>query len=892
MYDMKNKCKYLLLLFAIVCISTKAENNAVLPHEKPVAVALSSDAPTAVQSAAKDLVAALNKVFPDDDFVLKSGSDVKDARRIEIVVDGQGAFESFRIAKNGQSLRISGADPLGAVYGIYALLEYYGCGFYLTYDTYPALEKGLWRNIEQDFADEPLIRERYSFNWHNFLSGCSSWDLPQWKMWIDQCRKLRYNIIMVHVYANNPMFTFRFNGIEKPVGWLASTAQGRDWGTAHVNDVRRMFGGEYFDGPVYAAPPALLSGDRQTKAVQSMMKQVFAYAKAQGLKVAFQLDIDTDQSNPDEMLALLPENAKIKADSVFRPNPETPEGKAFYKAIFDNIMSLYPEINPLVICHRSDPAQETGNSWKPRRFDLETFPNSWQKEYNDLKNRQDWEDPNRLAGYVWIGKVMKTFQELARESGRRGLVISQASWGLKHWIPYADACSPKDIAFIPLDANEAHSLPEIDDPEELSYWRGFAETGRRIIPIIWSHHDDMTYIGRTHTPFPNFASLLEQGGFDSYGIIHWLLRPHGLYFKSHSVQVWQSTKNQPLEETCRTMALHIFGKGNETVGGEYLFDWINNAPNFGRDTWQWMIDLPFKPEACNSFRLGGERRKALLDKITVSQNEPSAINHPAYWKGVEDFNIRFRTDETALQQSVAALKAGNIAEAKAFIEKTDPVSTIKKYAAYTSTLGMTRGDLGILVLMNLKWYPSFIGQRQLLGYEDYRIDFAPTVHEPMAQAPGIRSFHIDRDDKLWLTQGEKEMGGKQWTSMKIKAQGLSESEKEIVCNGLAWTEPVRLPILPAMLSHFAPKDLQSRMDGKCKLRLYVADPLVKKTGDAEFDVILYCGSSEKLVGTIVPKPNMAEIYEYDIPENYTQNIVLGIQPKKGRASLCGIVAGK
>jgi hypothetical protein len=117
------------------------------------------------------------------------------------------------------------------------------------------------------------------FNWHNFLSGCSTWDLADWQKWIDQSARMRFNTIMVHAYGNNPMFAFTHNGLEKPTGYLSTTARGRDWGTEHVLDVRRMIGAAgLFDSPVFGASAALASEGQTHQAATALMQKVFQFA--------------------------------------------------------------------------------------------------------------------------------------------------------------------------------------------------------------------------------------------------------------------------------------------------------------------------------------------------------------------------------------------------------------------------------------------------------------------------------------------------------------------------------------------------------------------------------------------------------------------------------------
>lgn len=836
----------------LVCLTSMFFAGATLAADDAVVISRPPENPKAVCSAAEDLLAGLKKVFPNDSFVF--GDQAGAARRIEILVDGRGTPESFRIEKtpDGKSVRILGADPLGAVYGIYRLLEYYGCGFFLTYDTFPAPRRESWTPPQHDIADAPLVRERYSFNWHNFLSGCTGWDFEQWTRWIDQCRKLRYNVVMVHAYGNNPMFTFEFRGLKKPVGYLADTARGRDWGTPHVNDVRRMVGGENFSGPVFGAPPALVPPEQRIEAVQEMMKKVFAHARSQGMKVAFQLDVDTFSSNPEEMMALLPEDAKIQANAQgeMRPRPDTPEGRAYYTAVLETLLKLYPEIDILVVCTRTAP--------QPAGFTSDHFPEAWKKELAALPADPERGDAKTLAGYFWTGKVIRAFQDILKERKNDRVTVSQASWRFLPWIPYADACSPKEVALIPLDWCIVQDKAEFDEPAEVEWVRKFTASGRRIVPIIWSHHDDGHYLGRTYTPLPNFASQLEKAGCDAYGIIHWSLRPHGLYFKSHALQTWKATKDQDLEETCRRMARDLFGPEGETTGAAYLIDWVRHAPMFGRDTSNYMIDRPFSDEKMREVREGTERRLALLEKIRVSPDNEAASKHLVYWKGLEVFNLSFWKDEHALQQAVEALKKNDPTRAATLIAETDPRKTLDRYAAYAAQLGLIPGDRGLLTLMNLKWYPAFVGMHQLLGRERYRMDFAPTFFEPLAQSGGTRTFHIDRERKLWIVKGKQELKGEEWTweaNRPLRCDALNDSEKEIVRTGLVWTGPVSIPVVPVMHHRFAPSNPAARLPAEPrKLKLYVVDPGIERGEDGAFDLSLHALTPEASAYRFDPIP--------------------------------------
>jgi hypothetical protein len=269
---------------------------------------------------------------------------------------------------NGQTCGvIAGADPKGVAYGVYGLLKHLGCGFYLSFDTLPGERSAPFSFAGWDLADRPLVPTRMVFNWHNFLSGCSTWDLPQWKSWIAQSQKMGYNAVMVHAYGNNPMAGFELGGIQKPVGFLTSTRVGRDWSTNHVNDVRRLWGGEVFDSPVFGSVAAIEGTDKdRTDAAQKRMAGVFDFAERRGVDVYFAVDIDTLPAHPQELVLRLPDSARFQVDvadmswmgqhagKAWLPNPDTPQGYGFFRAQVEQLLQDYPGIDCLVAWHRRE----------------------------------------------------------------------------------------------------------------------------------------------------------------------------------------------------------------------------------------------------------------------------------------------------------------------------------------------------------------------------------------------------------------------------------------------------------------------------------------------------------------------------------------------------------
>ena len=357
--------------------------------------------------------------------------------------------ESFKIVQKEEKLLIISPDERGLLNATYSLLEKLGHGFYISGDVAPRQKK--WSGFKGwEMEDAPLTGDRFLFNWHNFLSGCTGWNLEDWQKWINQANKMRYNGIMVHAYGNNPMFSFEYLGEKKQTGYLNNTASGRDCGNQHVNDVRRLVGGEIFDTVVFGSTASFASEENKTKEATELMQQVFQYAEDCGTKVIFALDFDTWMSNPRNIIEKLPKEAVFELiGGHLTPNPDHPEGYRYYKQVVKSLVEMYPPIDQLSVWHRRP--SETGSLgtiWMS--FDYKTFPSAWKTEYRQkLKENPDIEDNQKARGTFAYGKLIAAIQK-ARDEVKPGLEITSGSWRFDY-IPYADVFYPKDVPLLPLD---------------------------------------------------------------------------------------------------------------------------------------------------------------------------------------------------------------------------------------------------------------------------------------------------------------------------------------------------------------------------------------------------------------------------------------------------------
>jgi hypothetical protein len=641
---------------------------------------------------------------------------------------------------------IAGASPRALPFAVDALLEKLGFGFYLSYNKAPQASKAAFSFAGWDLEDSPIAVERVVFDWHNFLSGCSTWNLEEWQQWVLQAQRMRFNSVMVHAYGNNPMFSFSMNGETKPVGYLANSKMGRDWGTEHAEDVRKMVGaGSYFDGPVFGADASLVPDAERVAAAEGLMQKVFKYAGGRGMGVTFALDVDTEAANPQNVIKTLPASARFERNGFQMVDPDTAEGYAYYRTEIDQLMKLYPEISQLAVWFRGG----LNSPW--RELTPKDFPAAWQGEYvkameANPRLKRDVEAPSMFA----IGKIAWAFRKALDETGHRSVTMMAGSWRFTY-MPSADAFMPAGVGLMPLDYDYAYP----SDPAQESL-RAIGRH-RPVIPIVWAQHDDREYAGRSYTPIAGLGSMLRWSNSAGYGVIHWTTRPLDLFFKNVAQQVWTASENETLDVTTAEMAKRTFGEKAQELGKRYMLNWIYDGPAFGEETTDKFINRGHVLDTENE-AVGARARLALLEQMRPLVTENAAREWVAYFEDWEHYAQGVYVAQSALQKSEAALEAGDRVTARREIAEAKPESAIEDYAKAIRRGQTSRGEKGILITLNLRWLPYFEAQRQAVGLEPLQVEFAPTHHELLAQGVGHYSFDFDASRHVIEVLGAQELG--------------------------------------------------------------------------------------------------------------------------------------
>ena len=811
------------------------------PAPNAIPVVVSAQARPAERAAAEELAGYLGRIYPGERFTVAkqlppSGrailvGSVAGEPRLKGLLDSLPTEpESFVVAtaRGGELGVIAGADSRGVVYGVYGLLEKLGCGFYLSYETVAPARKEPLSFEGWQLANRPMVKERLMLNWHNFLSGCSTYNLEDWNAWTLQSQKLGYNGILLHCYGNNPMISYTFNGKTKPVGYLSTSVKGRDWFTMHVNDVRKIWGGEVFSSPVFGADAGLVPDEQRVAAARKLMGQVFEYAKNRSMDVFLAMDVDTLFALPQELILTLPESARFASTDqmsyanstrippkVWIPNPDTPEGYKFYRTQIEAVMKAYPQITTLIAWFRVYTDKTALLNLK-----VEQMPAEWQQQYKaEMARNPEVAQYEITPAMFAASRIVRAYQRAMKELGHEKVDVAVGSWRFKYGRA-ANYFLPKAVKMFALNFEIYNGKRPEDEQMDVSRLPALGSQ-RPLIPIFWAHHDDGAYIGRAYPPTEKLYSRLKEANASGFGINHWTSRPLDLFLVAQIKQVWNNSLDQPLLPICEEFAERSFGAGAKEIMAKYLQKWATGAPAFGRDTMDRFQTEPLKNVEAKI--KGCKERIKLLDTVDLKQMTPEQQNRWKYFRSLEEYIIAFHEDHPKFEKAEKLWKEGDYDAAVEVLSQSRPEPIIEQFARFSSLGGMTMGEKGLVISMNTRWLSHYVRLRQALGMEPIRYQFGPTSHDPIAQGEGRFTFFFDNQRRLWQTLGEKATGAETFTR--------DAETTDITRSGIQSDKPIRLALEPIMYpAPFGPRP------GRYNLRLTMLDPSSTAVGQRVFDV--------------------------------------------------------
>lgn len=710
-----------------------------------------------VQTAAGELSTFLGEIYPGESFPVES--EVPTAGSCVVLgVPSKGGtiaelVSASQVAKPGEFVvthttagdvrigAIAGSDPKAVLDGVYSLLEQkLGYGFYLNENAHESVATGSFSFDQWDLTAYPLVAERSTLPWHNFLTGPTVWDHDDWLSYVRQVARMRYTHIFIHNYSNNPMLEWTFNGYTKPIGWLNSSKKGRTYAVDHVWDARNMVGADGVIGPnepVVGSDSADVPDERRAEAAKNMMGDVFAEAAKYGVGFLYAIDIGTHAANPVGMItSTLPASARISSGGKYLVNPDTPEGYSYWKTYIEQLVSDYPEVSSFVTWIRVAGTPATNLKY-------EDMPADWKSDY-DAKLATDTKADTRLApcAYYWA-RVSTAWRKVLDEMGRSDIDVGYGSWSWEFEKFFAaNLFHPADMRMYVSDYMK--KLGKSSFAADLNY----IAQKRDITVIDWAQHDDRESYGRPYVPEENYADVMASHKVTGFSVTHWYTRPLDFFFKNVMNQVWSNTKNENALETCGKMAADYWGAAEKSQGTDYLNRWLQKCPMFGTENYGYMAKEN-KFNTSNVSWVAGE-----CDARIAMLNQMQDSNLSEMGQKRKEFFVRHEEWVKSIHQQTARLHAGT----RDAIEASAPDNSIVKFAEAARVLGVTPGDKGMLCHLNFTWLPYFIQLSQQYGLTPYRINLFPTNHDTLARKPGSKTFYYDREQRGWCGLGEKETG--------------------------------------------------------------------------------------------------------------------------------------
>ncbi len=206
--------------------------------------------------------------------------------------------------KDKPAMLIAGGSPVATMWGMYELVERYGVRYLLSGDVYPEAGRAFFLP-QLDKVFEPGFRVRMWKTMGDFAMGMEGWGMADYRPFIDQLAKLKFNRIRVSSGPSQPFLRMTVHGVTNSSATL--------WYGAHfpiTGDMpgRALFGHEpEFWNPDLPLPAA--GADALITAGEAHTHALIDYAHSRGIGSNF---VGSITDFPKEFAAVLPETQPVQ----------------------------------------------------------------------------------------------------------------------------------------------------------------------------------------------------------------------------------------------------------------------------------------------------------------------------------------------------------------------------------------------------------------------------------------------------------------------------------------------------------------------------------------------------------------------------------------------------
>jgi hypothetical protein len=255
----------------------------------------------------------------------------------------QGFLLRRMVCANTPAMAIIGGSPVAALWGVYELVERYGVRYLLSGDVFPG-KPGDFYLPEIDRVFEPTFRARWFKTMGDFPMGMEGWGMADYRPFIDQLAKLRFNRIRVSSSPSQPFLDLTIKGIKRQ---SAPLWYGYRYPITPDMPGRKLFG----DEPEFWNPDLPLPGAPYEKLVAAGRRhchELIAYARSRGIEASFVGSSVTDF--PKDFRSIVPDAQTVNqlGELTVAPGPkarpDNPDLAEIAGAIITTMINEYPDV--------------------------------------------------------------------------------------------------------------------------------------------------------------------------------------------------------------------------------------------------------------------------------------------------------------------------------------------------------------------------------------------------------------------------------------------------------------------------------------------------------------------------------------------------------------------
>jgi hypothetical protein len=624
------------------------------------------------------------------------------------------------------ALVIGGGSPAATLWAVYELVERWGVRYLLNGDMLPEKQQEFFLP-EVDQVMEPTFRARWFKTMGDFAMGMEGWGMADYRPFLDQLAKLKFNRIRVGSSPSQPFLALQIKGIQQQSAVL--------WYGYHyplTDDMpgRKLFGNgdgnvtEFWNpdlpGPQAASADVLAAGKRHCH-------ELIAYAHSRGIEASF---VGSITDYPKEFGPLVPESQGVNQLGQLTVGPGSsvrPDNAALAElsgAVIRTIIDTYPEAESYGF-----PLGTEWNGWVDayewawqeldREYgvgqvtSLETMlGKAGQRSYHDGSEHCVRELKGGIAGLYFLARLWSSPAVLpqSRKPAARLVVYEPA----EELFPILPRVLPQDSELvIVLDYNPTRVLRKRSVLATVP-------TEKLFTTLVLTLHDDSVGLlpQLTTSALHQLVSDMRQHGLQGFCTRQWLISDHDPSVTYLSKAAWdrnvtpQAVCEDQIRAVCGEAAvapmLEAFREIESVTAALEDHGMGLTFPTPGMMMQHWTPEplTKARPED----RAGYLRALDAVRRVPLPARDEGQV-YIKYWIGRLEFAVKYLDAVQAVKDAAVAEQAANDAKAKGDMQEckkqlteavrladlahTTTAQAIESYAA----VAKNRADLGAIAVL-------------------------------------------------------------------------------------------------------------------------------------------------------------------------------------------------